>query len=97
MKTVAKCQLLTDILINNAYMDYLELHFSEIMQYIVEKRVHFELIPTNTNRDELDKLSGQGGQGHVKSRGLIEIKLQLLTPRRNLTSVELYSQQPIYY
>ena len=36
-----------------AYMDYLELHFSEIMQYEVEKRIHFELIPTSTSRDEL--------------------------------------------
>ena len=48
---VANCQFLTDILINNAYMDYLELHFCEIMQYKVEKRIHFELIPTSTSRD----------------------------------------------
>ena len=36
------CKFLTDILINNAYMDYLELRFSELMQYEVEKRIHFE-------------------------------------------------------
>ena len=75
-----KCQFLTDILINNAYMDYLKLRFSEIMQYKVEKRIHFELIPTSTSRDELVKLSGQRGQGRVKSTektdlGLLEIKL----------------------
>ena len=74
--------------------------FSEIMQYKVEKRIHFELIPTSTSRDELGKLSGQSGQGRVKSTektdlGLLEIKLQLLMPRRNLTSLELYSQQLI--
>ena len=39
-------------------MDYLELCFSEIMQYKVEKRIHFELIPTSTCRDELCKPSG---------------------------------------
>ena len=45
-------------------------------------------------RDVLDKLSGQRGQGHVKSTGktyftgLLEIKLQLLTPGMSLTSVE---------
>ena len=76
-------------------MDYLELRFSEIIQFKVEKRIHFELIPTSTSRDELGKLSGQRRQGRVKSTGLLEIKLQLLTPRRNLTSLELYSQQPI--
>ena len=81
-------------------MDYLELCFSEIMQYKVEKRIHFELIPTNTSRDEFGKLSGQHGQGRFKSTektdlGLPEIKLKLLTPRRNLTSLELYSQQLI--
>ena len=81
-------------------MDYLKLRFSEIMQYKLEKRIHFELIPMSTSRDELDKLSGQRGQGRVKSTektdlGLIEIKLQLLTPRRNLASFELNSQQPI--
>ena len=43
-------------------MDYFELHFSEIMQHKVEKRIHFELIPTSTGRDELGKLSGQRGQ-----------------------------------
>ena len=48
-------------------MDYLELRFSEIMQYKVEKRIHFELIATSTSRDELGKLSGQRGQGRVKS------------------------------
>ena len=69
-------------------MDYLKLRFSEIMQYKVEKRIHFELIPTSTSRDELGKPSGQYGQGRVKSTGKtdlgsIEIKLQLLTPRRN--------------
>ena len=37
---------------------HLELRFSEIMQYKVEKRIHFELIPTSTSRDELVKLSG---------------------------------------
>ena len=52
------------------------------------------------SRDELCKLSGQCGQGRVKSTGktdlgLLEIKLQFLTPRRNSTSLELYSQQPI--
>ena len=70
------------------------------MQYKVEKRINFELIPTSTSRDELGKPSGQRGQGRVKSTGktdlgLIEIKLQLLTPKRNLTSLELYSQQPL--
>ena len=73
-------------------MDYLELHFSEIMQYKVEKRIYFGLIPTSTSRDELGKLSGQRGQGRVKSKektdlGLHEIKLPLLAPRRNLTSL----------
>ena len=82
------------------YMDYLELRFSELMQYEVKKRIHFERIPTSTGRDEIGKLSGQRGQGRVKSAGktdlgLLEIKLQLLTPTRNLTSLELYSQQPI--
>ena len=48
-------------------MDYMELRFSQIMQYKVEKRIYFKLIPTSTSRDELDKLSGQRGQGHVKS------------------------------
>ena len=38
-------------------MDYLELCFSEIIQYKVEKRTHFILIPTSTSRDELVKLS----------------------------------------
>ena len=81
-------------------MDYLELRFSEIMQYKVEKRIHFELILMRTSRDELGKLSGHRGHGRVKSTGktdlgLLEITLQLLTPRRNLTSLELYSQQPI--
>ena len=70
------------------------------MQYKVEKRIHFELIPTSTSRDELGKLSGQRGLGRVKltektGLGLLEIKLLLLTPRRNLTSLELFSQQPI--
>ena len=81
-------------------MDYFELRFSEIMKYKVEKRIHFELIPTSTSRDELGKLSGQRGQWPVKSTrktdlGLNELKLQLLTPTRNLMSLELYSQQPI--
>ena len=85
---------------NNAYMDYLELCFSGIMQYKVAKQINFELIPASTSRDELGKLSGQRGQGRVKSTektdlGLLEIKLQLLMPTRNLTSLELYSQQPI--
>ena len=89
---MAKCQFLTEIIINNAYLDYLELRFSEIMQYKVEKQIHFELIPMSTSRDEFGKLSGQRGQGRVKSTektdlGLLEIKLQLLKPRRNLTSV----------
>ena len=78
-------------------MDYLELCFSEIMQYEVEKRIHFEWIPTSRSRDEIGKLSGQRGQACVKSTGktdlgLLEIKLQILTPTRNLTSLELYSQ-----
>ena len=60
---VAKCQFFTDILINNAYMDYLELRFSKIMQNKVEKRIHFESIPTSTSRNEPGKLSGQRGQG----------------------------------
>ena len=34
----------------------MELCFSEIMQYKVEKRIHFEFIPTSTSRDELSKL-----------------------------------------
>ena len=97
---MAKCKFLTDILIKNVNMDNLELRFNEIMQFKVEKRIHFELIPTSTSRHELGKLSGQRGQGRVKSTGktdlgLIEIKLQLLPPRRNLTSLELYSQHPI--
>ena len=76
----------------------MELCFSEIMQYKVDKRIHFELIPSSTSRDKLGKPSGRRGQGRVKSTGkidlgLIEIKLQVLTPRRNLTSLELYSQQ----
>ena len=76
---MVKCQFLTEILINNAYMDYLELRFTEILQYKVEKRIHFELIATSTSRDEPGKLSGQRGQGHVKSTGkpdfgLFEIK-----------------------
>ena len=86
-----------DISINNAYMDYLELRFSEIMQYKVETRIHFELIPTSKSGDKLVKLSGQRGLGRVKSTGktdlgLLEIKLQLLTQKRNLTSLKLYSQ-----
>ena len=81
-------------------MDYLELRYSEIIQFKVVKLIHFELIPTSTSRDELDKLSGQRGQGRVKATektdlGLLETKLQLLMPRRKLTSLELYSQQPI--
>ena len=47
-------------------MDYLELCISEIMQFKVEKRIQFELIPTSTSKDELGKLSGQGC---VKSTG----------------------------
>ena len=52
---------------------------------------------TGTSRDEIGKLSCQSGQGRVKSPGktdlgLLEIKLQLLTPTGNLTSLELYSQ-----
>ena len=78
-------------------MDYLELRFAEILRYKVEKRIHFELIATSMSRDELGKLSGQRGQGRVKSTGtpdfgLFEIKIQLLMPTRNLTSLELYSQ-----
>ena len=81
-------------------MDYAELRFSEIMQYKVEKRIHLELIPTSTSSDELVKLSSQRGQGRVKSTEktdlrLLEIELQLLPPRNNLTSLELYSQLPI--
>ena len=77
-------------------MDNLELCFAEILQYKVEKQIYFELIATSTSRDELGRLSGQRGQGYVKSTGkpdfgLFEIKLQLLTPTRNLTSLELYS------
>ena len=65
------------------------LRFTEILQYKVEKRIHFELIATSTSRDELGKLSGQRGQGRVKSTGkpdfgLFEIKLQLLTPKRSI-------------
>ena len=70
-------------------MDYLELRFTEILQYKVEKPIHFELIATSTSRDELGKLSGK------PDFGLFEIKLQLLTPTRNLTSLELNSQQLI--
>ena len=81
-------------------MDYLELCFAEILQYKVEKRIHFELIAASTSRDELGKLSGQRGQERVKSTGkpyfsLFEIKLQLLTPKRNITSLELNSKQLI--
>ena len=73
-------------------MDYLELRFTEILWYKVEKRIHFELIAMSMSRDELGKMSGQRGQGRVKSTGkpdfgLFEIKLQLLTPTRNLTSL----------
>ena len=50
-------------------MDYLEVHFSEIIKYKVEKRIHFELIPTSTSRDEIGKMSGQCGQGRVKLTG----------------------------
>ena len=50
-------------------MDYLEIRFSEILQYKVEKRIHFELIAMSTSRDELGKLSGQRGQERVKSTG----------------------------
>ena len=76
-------------------MDYLKLHFSEIMQYKVEKRIHFELIPTSPSKDEIGKLSGQRGQGRVKSTGktdlgLLEIKLQLLTPVWNFIPNSLY-------
>ena len=46
-------------------MDNLELHFAEILQYKVEKRIHFELIAMSTSRDELSKLSGHRGQGRV--------------------------------
>ena len=55
---------------------------------------------------KLVKLSGQRGQGHVKSTGktdlgLFEIKLQLLKATRNLTSWELYYkgilQKDTYY
>ena len=93
---MVKSQFVTEILINNAYMDYLELRFAEILQYKVEKRIHFELIAASMSRDELGKLSGQ----RVKSTGkpdfgLFEIKLQLLTPKRNITSLELNSQQLI--
>ena len=49
-------------------MDYLELRFAEILQYKVEKRIHFELIATSTSRDELGKLSGQRGQGRVSNQ-----------------------------
>ena len=48
-------------------IDYMELRFSEIMQYKVEKRIHFELIPTSTSRDQYGKPSGQHDQGRVKS------------------------------
>ena len=94
---MAKCQFFTDISINNAYMDYLELRFSEIMKYKVETRIHFELIPTSKSEDKLVKPSGQRGKGCVKSTGktdlfLLKIKLQLLTPKRNLTSLKLYSK-----
>ena len=44
-------------------------------------------------REEIGKLSGQRGLGRVKSTGkpdlgLPEMTLQLLTPTRNLTSLE---------
>ena len=70
------------------------------MKHKVEKRIHFELNPTSPSRDEIGKLSGQRGQGHVKSTrktdlGLLENKFQLLAPTRNVTSLELYSLQPI--
>ena len=45
------------------------------MQYKVEKRIHFEFIPTSTSRDELSILSGQPGQGSVKSTGKIDLGL----------------------
>ena len=57
----------------HTYMDYLEVRFSEIMKYKVEKRIHFQLIPTSTSRDELGKLSGQRGQGRVKSTGKTDL------------------------
>ena len=92
-----KCPTLPEVTLQ---IDYLEFCFSKIMQYKVEKRIHFELMPTNTSTDELGKPSDQRGQRRVKLTGkadlrLLEIKLQLLTPRRNLTSLELYSQQPL--
>ena len=57
-------------------MEYLKLRFSEIMQYKIEKN-EFTL-----NEFQIGKLSGQRGQGRVKSTGktnlgLLEIKLQL--------------------
>ena len=69
----------------------MEHSFSEIMQYKVEKRIHFELIPTSTSRDEIGKLSWTYHINRKTDLGLLEIKFQLLTPRKNLTSVELYS------
>ena len=62
-------------IINNAYIDYLELRLSEIMQFKLEERIHFELIPTSGSRDELGKLSGQRGQGRVKSTGKTDLGL----------------------
>ena len=54
-------------------------------------------------RDEIGKLSGQRGQGGVKSTGktdlgllVLEIKLQLLKPTRNLTSLELNIPNSLY-
>ena len=67
------------------------------MQYKAKNRIHLELFPTITSRDELGKLSGQRGQGRVKSTGkidlgLLQVKLQLVMAKRNMTTVELYSQ-----
>ena len=50
-------------------MDYLELCFSEIMQYKIEKK-EFTL-----NGFQIGKLSGQRGQGRVKSTGKTDLGL----------------------
>ena len=65
----------------------MELHFAEILPNKVKKQIHFELIAMSMSRDELGELSGQHGQGRVTSTGkpdfgLFEIKLQLLTPKK---------------
>ena len=47
------------------------------MQYKLEKRIHFELIPTSTSRNALDKLSDQ--RGHVSNQSHVSNQLEKQT------------------